>query len=109
MGHLTYGNMMAPIEIDDELLTHLRMVIVTKLRRNESFPLTVRNDDGAVETLWIHASIPLRLVIEAESEVERPLLVSMMNAASSAGGLDLTRAEFAPVLAGARNLHAMSA
>lgn len=32
-----------------------------------------------------------------------------MNAANSGGGLDLTRAEFAPAPAGSRVLHAMSA
>lgn len=109
MGHLTYGNMSTPIEVDDELLTHLRMVIVTKLRRNESFALTVRNGDGDVETLWVHASIPLRLAIEEEAVIDRPFVVAMMNAASSSGGLDLTREEFGPALAGARALHAMSA
>lgn len=109
MGHLTYGNATTPIEIGDELLMHLRMVILTKLRRNESFPLTVRNDAGAAETLWIHASIPLRLAIEEKTEVDRPRLLAMMNAASSAEGIDLTRQEFASMSARPRSLRAMSA
>lgn len=109
MGYLTYGSTAAPIRVDDGLLTHLRLVIVTKLRRNESFPLTLSIGDGAVETLWVHASIPLRFAMDEEPGIDRALVVAMMNAASSAGGLDLTRDEFAPALAGARVLHAMSA
>lgn len=109
MGHLTYGNTAAPIDVDDVILAHVRAVTLTKLRRNESFALTIPTSGGAVETLWIQAAIPLRFVLDAEVEVERALLVKMMNAASSSGGLDLTRAEFAAVADGAPVLHAMSA
>ncbi|WP_447911732.1 DUF7882 family protein [Microbacterium phyllosphaerae] len=109
MGSLTYGNTAAPIEVDDELLTHLRLVIVTKLRRNEAFPLTLPLGDGVTETLWLHASIPLRFAIEDEAPIDRPLVVAMMNAASSSGGLDVTREEFARSAGGSRRLHAMSA
>ena len=109
MGYLTYGNTAAPIEVDDALLTHLRLVIVTKLRRNESFPLTLPLRSGVAETLWLHASIPLRFAIEDEAAIDRPLVVAMMNAASSSGGLDSTREEFAASPVGARPLHGMSA
>jgi len=109
MGYLTYGNTAAPIEVDDELLTHLRLVIVTKLRRNESFPLTLPLGDGVGETLWLHASIPLRFAIEDEAPIDRSLVVAMMNAASSSGGLDVTRDEFARPVGGSRRLHAMTA
>ncbi|MFJ4172786.1 hypothetical protein [Microbacterium sp. NPDC089696] len=109
MGHLTYGNGGAPIDVADEILAHVRAVTLTKLRRNESFALTIPTSGGAVETLWIQAAIPLRFVLDAESAVDRALLVKMMNAASSSGGLDLTREEFASVVNGAPVLHAMSA
>ena len=109
MGQLMYGNAVTPIGVDDELLTHLRTVIVTKLRRNESFPLTVRNGDGAAETMWLHAAIPLRMVVAEEAEVNRPLMAAMMNAASLPAGLDLTRDEFAPGVAGSPSLRAMTA
>jgi len=108
MGYLVYGNTTAPIEVDDALLAHLRVITVTKLRRNESFALTV-SAGGGLETLWIHASIPLRFIMEEELDVHRPLLVSMMDAANSTGGLDLTREDFALSLASATSLHAMSA
>nr|WP_201468529.1 hypothetical protein [Microbacterium hydrocarbonoxydans] len=110
MGYLTYGNTSTPIELDDALMAHLRTVIVTKLRRNESFPLTIEASSGVAETLWIHASIPLRFVMEDDDqELDRPLLVSLMNAANSARGLDLTTEEFSSAFRVTRDLHALSA
>lgn len=109
MGRLTYGNTAAPVEVDDALLVHLRAVTVTKLRRNESFALTIPTCNGMVETLWIHASIPLRFVFDVEPALHRPLLASMMEAANSASGLDLSREEYAASLEQSRELHAVSA
>lgn len=111
MGQLTYGNTTTPFQVDDELMAHLRTVMVTKLRRNESFPLTLTTEAGQAETLWIHASIPMRFVTECEEEepLDRSILVAMMNAANSARGLDLTRDEFAVAPSQARHLHALSA
>lgn len=109
MGHLTYGNTDAPIEVDDALLVHLRAVTVTKLRRNESFALTIPTRDGSVQTLWIHASIPLRFAFDDEQHLHRPLLAKMMESANSANGLDLSREDFAASLEGARNLQAVPA
>jgi hypothetical protein len=108
MGTLTYANAAAPIEIDDEVLAHLRAVTVTKLRRNEPFALTVPTGDGASETLWIHASIPIRFAVDSHVPLHRPLLARLMQAASSTGGLDLTDAELS-LEADARHMHAMSA
>lgn len=109
MGHLTYGNTDASIDVDDALLVHLRAVTVTKLRRNESFALTVPAGNGANQTLWIHASIPLRFSFDGDPALHRPLLASMMEAANSANGLDITRAEYRASLEHARELHAVSA
>lgn len=109
MGHLTYGNTNAPIEVDDALLVHLRAVTVTKLRRNESFALTVPTFDGTVQTLWIHASIPLRFSFDGDPQLHRPLLAKMMEAANSANGLDLSREEYASSLEQARELQTVSA
>lgn len=109
MGRLTYGNAAEPLEVEDELLAHLRMVTMTKLRRNESFALTVPGGDGVAETLWIHAAIPLRFAMAEGLGLRRPLLTAMMDAANSSGGLDLTRSEFRPRSAEYRHLRAMSA
>ncbi|AZH77231.1 MULTISPECIES: DUF7882 family protein [Microbacterium] len=96
MGQLSYAGEAQRFELDDEVLAHLRLVTVTKLRRGESFPLTVPTCRGTSETLWVHASIPIRFEVRDDIELQRPLLVKMMAAASTSTGLDLTDLELAP-------------
>jgi hypothetical protein len=63
LGLLIYGPSGSEIEMDDRLLAHLRIVIVTKMRNHESFSLSwiVEASQGSGrETLWVHPSIPLR-------------------------------------------------
>ncbi|WP_432747944.1 hypothetical protein [Microbacterium oxydans] len=86
MGQLSYAGDSQIVEVDDRVLAHLRLVTVTKLRRGESFPLTLRTAGAATETLWMHASIPVRFTLDEDVELERPMLVKMMAAASTAGG-----------------------
>lgn len=95
MGYLNYANASTPIVMDDRLLAHVRTVTVTKLRRGEAFALTVPTCEEATETLWMHASIPLRFDLDGEVGVDRDLLVAMMHAANSSGGLDLSDHELA--------------
>ncbi len=78
MGHLIYG--VAPaINIDDRMLHHLRAVIVTKLRRDESFSFTwddepsVHGDDavsgrGVHGTVWISKSTSLYFAFDGPHE-----------------------------------------
>lgn len=62
MGRLEYNSSRPPIEIDDATLAHLKIVIGTKLRRQEAFIMTwLPTDDTGDGRLsaWIHPSIPL--------------------------------------------------
>ena len=62
MGTIQYGNG-EEIHIEDRALAHLKVVIATKLRRNESFTLSWQHPDGdpaGRSTIWLHPSIPLR-------------------------------------------------
>ncbi|MDR6200826.1 hypothetical protein QE374_002735 [Microbacterium sp. SORGH_AS428] len=88
MGQLYYANATAPVEMNDRLLAHVKVVATTKLRRQESFTLNLRGADGR-ETLWIHSSIPLRFVFSsAEPESLNPVfLQSLAESASSTAGL----------------------
>jgi hypothetical protein len=62
MGTLEYNSSRPPIEVDDALLAHLKVVISTKLRRQESFMMTWTSaDDDHRLTAWVHPSIPLVL------------------------------------------------
>lgn len=63
MGAIHYCDSSQAIRVEDRALTHLKMVMVTKLRRNEAFTLTWVTDDLR-STLWIHPSIPLRFVFD---------------------------------------------
>jgi hypothetical protein len=63
LGILIYGPAASEIEMEDRLLAHLRIVIISKMRNHEPFSLswTMEPSQGSGrETLWIHPSIPLR-------------------------------------------------
>lgn len=112
MGQLTYANSTAPIEIDDDVLAHLRTVTITKLRRGESFALTIPTAGKARATLWIHSAIPIQFAVEEGVDLQRPLLASMMEAANTSGGIDLADRRLrpdAPRLDETRHMHAVSA
>jgi hypothetical protein len=62
MGRLEYNSSRPPIEIDDVDLAHLKIIIGTKLRRQEAFMMTWLPTDGAADgrlSAWVHPSIPL--------------------------------------------------
>ncbi|UWF77248.1 MULTISPECIES: DUF7882 family protein [Microbacterium] len=94
MGKLHYGAGDDPIEIEDRALAHLKVVIATKLRRNESFTLSWRHPDGdpaGRSTIWLHPSIPLRFEF---GEPDPPTLSTewihaMANSANTSGGIML--------------------
>jgi hypothetical protein len=94
MGSLYYGDDREPIEIEDRLLAHVKVVVATKLRRNESFTMSWRHASGASgrSTIWVQPSIPLRFVFDsADAESLDPaLLTSLANSANSSGGMSIT-------------------
>ncbi|WIB78788.1 ATP-dependent DNA ligase [Curtobacterium sp. MCPF17_002] len=61
MGKLIYDSTFTA-EFDDRLLTHLQIVIATKLRRGESFMFSWKDDqdvgDGRT-SIWIDRSLPM--------------------------------------------------
>lgn len=94
MGSIQYGGSSEPIHIDDRALSHLKVVIATKLRRNESFTLSWVHPDSdplGRSTLWIHPSIPLRFVFDAPEapQLNARWVQDLMNSANSSGGIML--------------------
>lgn len=100
MGHLIYG--VAPaINIDDRALQHLRAVIVTKLRRDESFMFTwgsepdthgddaLEGNEGQHGSVWISRASSLYFSFDAPpaSDLNRRWLTVLNEAANSATGL----------------------
>lgn len=91
MGHLYYGTATESIQIPDRLLSHLKVVVTTKLRRSESFTLSWTHVDGTPgrSTLWLQPAIPMRFVFDsAEPEtLNATALKNMADMANSSAGL----------------------
>ncbi|MFK4760672.1 hypothetical protein ACI3KS_07030 [Microbacterium sp. ZW T5_45] len=93
MGSLYYGDS-TPIQIDDRALAHLKVVVATKLRRNESFTLSWTHPEGQPEgrsTIWLHPSIPLRFVFDEPEapNLSRRWIEALAHSANSSGGITL--------------------
>ncbi len=92
MGHLLYGSPPTQLEIDDRTLAHLQIVIVGKLRRNESFTLTIPGDDTTGigrRTLWMNCTIPVQFSYFGSKmpAVNKEWIIVLDRAASSGQGL----------------------
>lgn len=90
VGRLIYNVDEPGFEMDDRLLTHLRVVLTNKLRRKESFMLTLSNNDkDGRRSVWIHPSIPLVYHFSGSRPARiNPLWVEQLDrSASSADGL----------------------
>lgn len=94
MGTLQYGAGGDPIHIEDRALAHLKVVIATKLRRNESFSLSwhhAAGDGAGRSTIWLHPSIPLRFTFDAPEapDLNMKWIEQLMHSANSSGGIQL--------------------
>lgn len=93
MGTLFYADQ--AIEMDDRTLAHLKVALVTKLRRGESFTLSwthTENQPVGRTTIWMHESIPLRFEFtEPEPPVlHREWIEDILRSANTTGGIQLT-------------------
>lgn len=94
MGTIFYGGGADPISVEDRALAHLKVVIATKLRRNESFTLSWQHPEGdkpGRSTIWLHPSIPLRFVFDAPEPpaLSAAWITAMANSANTSGGITL--------------------
>jgi hypothetical protein len=99
VGTIYYGGSATPIHIEDRALAHLKVVIATKLRRNESFTVSWRHPDDQPRgrsTIWLHPSIPLRFVFDdpEPAELSRTWIEELANSANSSGGIMLIAEHF---------------
>lgn len=93
MGTLFYADQ--ALEIDDRTLAHVKVAVVTKLRRGESFTLSWIHPEGQPAgrtTIWMHESIPLRFeFLETEPpELHREWIEEILRSANTTGGIQLT-------------------
>lgn len=94
MGTLHYGDSDDAIHVEERALAHLKVVIATKLRRQESFTLSWQHADGDVQrrsTIWIHPSIPLRFTFSEPTtpQLNMKWIEALMQSANSSGGITL--------------------
>ena len=91
MGKLIYGTMATSVELDDRVLAHLRMAIVTKLRRGEPFMFELEMGEGiGRRTLWMHPSLPIQFVYDRGRDaaaLNRAWVEALVVAASTEAGL----------------------
>jgi hypothetical protein len=99
VGTIYYGGGAMPIHIEDRALAHLKVVIATKLRRDESFTVSWTHPDDQPRgrsTIWLHPSIPLRFVFDdpEPTQLSRDWIEELANSASSTGGILLVAEHF---------------
>jgi hypothetical protein len=92
VGSLSYEG--RTYELPDRTLTHLQIVISTKLRRHEAFTLSwrVSPDAGSGRhVLWIGNGVPIHFDYSAgrPGPVNREWIEALLNGASSPDGLKL--------------------
>jgi hypothetical protein len=94
MGTLEYNSSRPAIDIEDTTLAHVKIVIGTKLRRNESFMMTwlpkPEVQSGRL-TIWVHPSIPLVFEFDEANapSIEAGRVARMMEQLNSRGELVL--------------------
>lgn len=94
MGMLYYGGSGDSLHVEERALAHLKVVIATKLRRQESFTLSWRHADGdpvGRSTIWVHPSIPLRFTFDEPDSPQLNVkwIEALMHSANSSGGITL--------------------
>ena len=92
MGSLHYGSPPATFTIDDRTLVHVELVVLAKLRRNESFALTIDEAKGGRSTIWLNASSTLRFefsAADAGAEINRGWLDELIDSANTTVGMKI--------------------
>ena len=90
MGRFIYDAPANSIDIDDRTLAHLRIVVMNKLRRSESFMFDVDAGEGnGRRSFWIDSSIPLQFHFHGSRQprINRAWIEELMQAASGPNGL----------------------
>ena len=88
MGQLFYGPSSEPFVIDDRTLAHIEIVVLAKLRRNESFALSLDGADAGRTTLWISSASTLQLRFdEARHDINRAWLDQLIDSANTTAGM----------------------
>lgn len=88
MGSLHYGSPPATFDLDDRTLAHVELVVLAKLRRHESFALTIDDAKDGRQTIWINSSSTLRFEFATKThEINREWLDELIDSANTTVGM----------------------
>jgi len=88
VGYLHYGSPPTSFALPDRTLAHIEFVVLAKLRRNESFALSVDEPSGGRQQIWINTAATLRFEFEgAVSDINRHWLEELIDSANSPAGM----------------------
>jgi hypothetical protein len=90
MGQLHYGTKPEIVTFDDRLLWHIKLVVLAKLRRRESFSFSWRRmEDNGLACVWLHPHCDLVFEFDSDSEpeVNHSWLEALMHSANTTGGM----------------------
>ena len=91
MGHLHYGSPPVSFELPDRTLAHVEFVVLAKLRRNESFAVTIDEPAGGRQRIWLSPAATLRFQFEGPVVgINRAWLEELIDSANTASGMQLT-------------------
>ena len=104
MGKFIYGTAAGSFDIDDRTLAHLRIVIMNKLRRSESFMFDLSMSDGSgSRSFWMNSSVPIQFQFfgSRTPRINRAWIEELMAAANGPRGLAIIPEPAEPALEGA--------
>lgn len=90
MGQFLYGSPPVAFDLDDRTLAHVEVVVLAKLRRNESFACTFAAGSDGRTTIWLNPSSTIQFVFDsAISDISREWLDLLIDTANAPAGLRL--------------------
>ena len=88
MGRLLYGSPPVAFELNDRTLAHIEIVVIAKLRRNESFAFSLPGKGDARTSIWLSPASDVQFeYVKGSQEVNRAWLESLIESANSPQGL----------------------
>jgi len=93
VGRFIYGTgVNNSFEVDDRTLAHLRVVIMNKLRRSESFMFNLTmGDSSGQRSFWVSPAVPIQFHFFGgrAPRVNRAWVEELMASANGPNGLDI--------------------
>jgi len=103
LGNFIYGTPSITVEFDDRVLAHLKVVIVSKLRRGESFTFSWENSAASGSghsSVWLHPAIPMQFEFfgSKEPSLNRAWLEELVQLSNTPAGLRIIPEPAAPAV-----------